>query len=775
MSLRSNALETGGLGTTGVANVMNRKSPIAQGSVAGKRRRNKTVLWAAGAIAFLGLVGGGIASSHLTSSLSDYDAPGSAVVLAQHQIQRATGANPEEGYEVVVRTSAPIGVSSPLPARVATVASILRARPEVKSVLDYANTGDKTMISSNGSLTVVVATVGAVQEKQAVTALEKAIAAQPSLKGNTWLGGPTVADVQIAAVSSQDLGRAELFALPFLILLLFFVFRGIRAAALPLVGAIFAIAVTLGAMGLVMLVLPLSVFALNLVIALGLGLSVDFSLLIVSRFREEYRGHGSIDAALATVRRTAGHTVLFSSITIAAALATLAIFPERFVYSMGVAGAITVLAAGAFALFVLPSILSVFGERIAMRTSARSKHLAASDSETRGRWYRIATLIMRRPAVWAMSAVLVLLVLAAPFLHVSFTGGDASALPTSSSAGMAYQLIQTKFAAFSEAPASLVVDSDQITPRLLANYVASVAAVPGVKEVSPFDHLGGSVWESSVALTAAPLSPTAQRTVEAIQSLHGPEQVTVIGQTASFLTLQKSLKSHLPVVLGLIILIALVMLFAMTRSVLLPLMAVAMNVLTIGASFGLLVWAFQWGHLRHLLGFNAVGALQSTSLIIILAVVFGLSTDYGVFLLGRMKEEHDAGVPPREAVALGLEHTGGIVSAAALCLALAIGALMLSRLVFVKELGLGVAFAVLLDATVVRAVLVPAVMKLLGSGAWWSPGPRRVPQDLDAKGIPLSLGVLAVHPLESSSPAIDGTATSVLAKAASSSTKASDD
>jgi uncharacterized membrane protein YdfJ with MMPL/SSD domain len=756
---------------------MMREPSFAQGPVADKRRRGKRVLWAAGVIAFLGLVGGGIASSHLTSSLSDYDAPGSAVVLAQHQIQRATGANPEEGYEVVVRTSAPIGVSSPLPARVAAVVSILRARPEVKSVFDYANTGDKTMISNSGGLTVVMATVGAVQEKQAVSALQKAIAAQPSLKGNTWLGGPTVADVQIAAVSSQDLGRAELFALPFLILLLFFMFRGIRAAALPLVGAIFAIAVTLGAMGLVMLVLPLSVFALNLVIALGLGLSVDFSLLIVSRFREEYREHESIDIALATVRQTAGRTVLFSSITIAAALATLAIFPERFVYSMGVAGAITVLAAGAFAMFVLPSILSVFGERIAMRTSAHSKRTAAtSEPETRGRWYRIATLIMRRPAIWAMSAVLVLLLLASPFLHVSFTGADASALPSSSSAGTAYQLTQTKFAAFSEAPASLVVDAAQVTPQRLATYQASVAAVPGVKAVSTFEYLGGSVWESSVALSSAPLSPTAQRTVNAIQSIHGPEQVTVIGQTASFLTLQKSLKSHLPVVLGLIVLIALVMLFAMTRSVLLPLMAVVMNVFTIGSSFGLLVWAFQWGHLRHLLGFNGVGALQSTSLIIILAVVFGLSTDYGVFLLGRMKEEHDAGVPPSEAVALGLEHTGGIVSAAALCLALAIGALMLSRLVFVKELGLGVAFAVLLDATVVRAVLVPAVMKLLGSGAWWSPGSvRRVPPDLDVQGVPSPLLVPAVHQVNAPSPAIDGSSTSTLAKTASSSTRASDD
>jgi len=686
------------------------------------RRRARLVLWAAGIATIVGLAAGGIASSHLTSSLSDYDGPGSAVVLAQHQIQRATGANPEEGYEVVVRTAAPIAASSPLPSRVATAVALLRARPEVKSVYDYANTGDSTMISGNRKLTVVVATVGNVQEKQAVTALQHAIAAQPSLTGNTWLGGPTAADVQIAAVSSQDLGRAELFALPFLLLLLFFVFRGIRAAAMPLVGAVFAIAVTLGVMGLIMVTLPLSVFALNLVIALGLGLSVDFSLLIVSRFREEFARQGSVDAALLTVRRTAGRTVLFSSLTIAAAMATLAIFPERFVYSMGIAGAVVVLSAGVFALFVLPSLLRLHGERIAANSSSvRHGHSAGHSEHATGRWYRIATVVMRRPTLWALSALLVLVVLAAPFLHVAFTGADASSLPASSSAGTAYELVQSKFAAFSEAPAGLVVDTARATPSELKSVAAEATRVPGVKAVSTFQHLSGSLWESDVALSSAPLSPAAQHTVNDLQTLHSPGQVTVVGQTASFLSLQSSLKSHLPVVLGLIILIALVMLFAMTRSVVLPLMAVVMNILTIGATFGMLVWVFQWGHLRHLFGFSGPGALQSTSLIIILAVVFGLSTDYGVFLLGRMKEEHDAGATPDQAVALGLDRTGGIVSAAALCLALAMGALVLSQLVFVKELGLGVAFAVLLDATLVRAILVPATMKLLGRAAWWSP------------------------------------------------------
>jgi RND superfamily putative drug exporter len=386
-----------------------------------------------------------------------------------------------------------------------------------------------------------------------------------------------------------------------------------------------------------------------------------------------------------------------------------------------------VLAAGGFALFVLPSLLTVFGERIAAHTSSRRHALPAQDGARRtGRWYRIATVIMRRPALWALSAVLILVVLAAPFLHVSFTGADASALPASSSAGRAYELIQSKFTAFSEAPASVVVDGAGTTPADLASLATKVAAVPGVKAASAFERLGGSLWESNVALSSAPLSPAAQRTVNELQALHSPGQLTVVGQTASFLSLQSSLKSHLPLVLGLIVLIALVMLFAMTRSMVLPLMAVVMNVFTIGATFGLLVWAFQWGHLSHLLGFSGPGALQSTSLIIILAVVFGLSTDYGVFLLGRMKEEHDAGGTSDQAIALGLDHTGGIVSAAAVCLALAMGALVLSRLVFVKELGLGVAFAVILDATVVRAILVPAVMKLLGPVAWWSP--RQAPR-----------------------------------------------
>ncbi len=700
---------------------MNKKISNVNDPSPQSRRRARHFLWVAGVVALLGLAGGGIGSAHLTSSLSDYDAPGSAVVLAQHAIQRVTGANPEEGYEVVVRTGSTIGASSPLPSRVKEIVALLHARPEVKQVFDYANTGDASMIAKGGNLTVVVATVGAVQEKQAVNALQLAIAAQPSLKSNVWLGGPTVADVQIAAVSSQDLGRAELYALPFLVLLLLLIFRRFRAAMLPLLGALFAIAITLGAMGLVIVFLPLSVFALNLVIALGLGLSVDFSLLMFSRFREEYARRGSLEAAIATARKTAGHTVLFSALTVASAMATLAIFPERFVYSMGIAGAIVVLSAGAFALFVLPSLLMVSGERLVARPSSRRRSRGAAADTSTGRWYRIATTVMRRRIVMALSAVLVLVVFAAPFLHVAFTGADASALPASSSAGSAFALVQNKFPSFSEAPATLVVNAAHAAPGALASLEAAAGAVPGVKAVSKFEHIGGSLWESNVALSSTPLSPAAQQTAKSLQALASPGRLTVIGQTASFLTLQKSLESRIPLVLGLIVLIALIMLFAMTRSILLPLMAVVMNILTIGATFGMLVWAFQWGHLQHLLGFSAPGALQSTSLIIILAVVFGLSTDYGVFLLGRMKEEHDAGMSPDESVARGLDHTGGIVSSAALCLALAMGALVLSRLVFVKELGLGVAFAVLIDATVVRAILVPALMKLLGSAAWWSP------------------------------------------------------
>ena len=306
------------------------------------------------------------------------------------------------------------------------------------------------MISKNGTLTAVVATVGAVNEQKAVTALQKSIAAQPELKANSWLGGPTVAGVQIAErlLPGPRAGGALCPAL--LLLLLFFVFRGLRAAAVPLVGAVFAIAVTLGVMGLALILVPLSIFALNLVIALGIGLSVDFSLLIISRFREEFARDPSIETALATVRRTAAHTVLFSTLTIAAALATLAVFPERFVYSMGIAGAIVVLAAGAFALLVLPSMLTVFGERMTGRAPTSATE-PTSEIATGRRWYAMATRVMRRPVIWAGAALLVLVLLASPFLHVAFTGGDASALPASSSAGTAYTLIQDRVPALSEA------------------------------------------------------------------------------------------------------------------------------------------------------------------------------------------------------------------------------------------------------------------------------------------------------------------------------------
>ncbi len=215
---------------------------------------------------------------------------------------------------------------------------------------------------------------------------------------------------------------------------------------------------------------------------------------------------------------------------------------------------------------------------------------------------------MRRHVLGAFSALLILVVVATPFLHVSFTGADASALPSSSSAGTAYALVQDKFATYSEAPASLVVNATKASARSMASLAADAAAIPGVRAVSPFQHVAGSLWEASVALSSSPISASAQQTVTRLNALHGPGHLTVIGQTASFLSLQRSLESRLPLVLGLIVLIALIMLFAMTRSILLPLMAVAMNIFTIGTTFGMLVWAFQWGHLHNLLGFNGPGA-----------------------------------------------------------------------------------------------------------------------------------------------------------------------
>ena len=538
-------------------------------------------------------------------------------------------------------------------------------------------------------------------------------------------GGGAIAERAVNKIVEHDLVRAEMLAFPLLFLLSFWFFRSLVAALLPpLVGGL-AIVFTFLAMRAVNEVSELSVFAINLVTGLGLGLAIDWSLMIVSRYREEIAHSGPGREALRRTVLTAGRTVLFSALTVAAALASLMVFPQRFLYSMGVGGALVALIGASVALLILPAVLALLGERVNALSLGRLRR--AADREARGEahgfWYRLSQLVMRRPARVAVASAALLIVLGLPALGIKFTSVDATVLPADEPARQVDTALRAQFPAGLTSP--LIVAADARPGAALDRYVAGIRALPGVAEVVPPRAAGPGLVRIDVASRYGELDERSQDLVRDLRALPAPFDAGVGGQTAHFVDLKHSLASHLPVAFGVLAITTLVILFLFTGSVVLPVKALVMNLLTLSAAFGVLVLIFQDGRLEGLLGYKSQGALDTSQPIFLAAVAFGLSTDYGIFLLSRIKEARDSGASDREAVAVGLQRTGRIVTAAAALLCLAIGAFSTSQIVFIKELGLGSAFAVLLDATIVRALLVPALMELLGRWNWWAPRPLR--------------------------------------------------
>jgi RND superfamily putative drug exporter len=524
----------------------------------------------------------------------------------------------------------------------------------------------------------------------------------------------------------NDLAHAELLAFPFIFLLSLLFFRSLVAALLPpLLGGL-AIVGTFFLLRVVSTVTDLSVFALNLTTGLGLGLAIDYSLFIVSRYREEAARDGFGLGALRRTLQTAGRTVLFSSVTVAVAVAALAIFPQRFLYSMGIAGAIVVLLAATLALTVLPALLAVLGPRVNALSAQRLRQAAERDARPsrRGAWYRLAQFVTRRPARVAAASAAVLVALGIPFTQIRFITADARVLPQSASAHQVQTALDAQFPPNRTTPLEVVVGAPASSPEVRA-LSERIARLPDVSAVAPPQPAGSKTSLLEVAPVHDPLSGATKQLVHDLRAIHTPYYLGVAGQTASYLDLEHSLGAHLPAVFAVVIAATLIVLFLMTGSVLLPLKAVAMNALSLSAVFGILVLIFQHGNLQGLLGYHSLRALDATQPILLFAIGFGLATDYGVFLLSRIKEAHDAGAPNAEAVALGLERTGRIVTAAALLFAVAVGAFATSPVVFIKELGIGTALAVLLDASVIRALLVPSLMGLFGPLNWWAPRPLR--------------------------------------------------
>ncbi len=467
-------------------------------------------------------------------------------------------------------------------------------------------------------------------------------------------------------------------------------------------------------------------FALNFVTGMGLGLAIDYSLFMVSRYREEAATSGFGVQTLQRTMQSAGRTILFSSLTVAAALASLAIFPQRFLYSMGIAGALVALVAATLALVVLPALLTVLGPRVnalapswLQRAADRDAHPAQS-----GAWYRLSRFVMRRPGRVAAVSAALLIALGLPVIGIKFISVTAGVLPQSASARQVDDTLARQFPPNRTAPVEVVVGAPYNSPHVKA-LSAQISRLPDVAAVAPAQPAGMNNSLLAVAPLQRPLSGPTKQLVGDIRAIQAPVYVGVAGQTAAFLDLEHSLGAHLPAVLAVIIAATVIILFLFTGSVVLPFKAVLMNALSLSAVLGILVLIFQDGRLQGLLGYTGQGALDATQPIFLAAVAFGLATDYGVFLLSRIKEARDRGASDSEAVALGLERTGRIVTAAAVLFAVAIGAFATSKLVFIKELGLGAALAVLIDASIVRALLVPSLMELLGSWNWWAPGPLR--------------------------------------------------
>lgn len=520
----------------------------------------------------------------------------------------------------------------------------------------------------------------------------------------------------------KDLTNAELIAFPLLAILLLLVFRSAVAAAVPLIIGVLSIVGTLFLLRIMAAFVDTSVFALNIGTALSLGLAVDYALLLVSRHREETAVSGFTLAAHQRMMATAGRTALFSGLTVAGAMAALMVMPQRFLYSVGAAGAMVGLLSALMAIFVAPALLAVLGPRINALAIRRGP--AVSDTSTR--WLRVARAVMRRPVVVALATTTVMLALAAPLVATHLTGPSAQAVPPGQQSYEVNNYLEANYGREVTEAVSLTV-TGSTSAASLEDLRSRILAVPGVDLVSPFTRADSEVAFATAALDAPALSDRSQDALSGIRALADPAgaQLLVAGNTASFVDEKTSLVENAPLAIGLIVGLTVFLLFLLTGSVLLPLKTLLMNTMTLAASLGILVIVFEKKFLVGLLDYPGPYSVEVTSLVFLFAVAFALATDYAVLVMARIKELRDAGMSNEDAVAHGVARTGRIISAAALMIAVVFAAFAVSPVFFMKQIAVGMALGVIIDATIVRALLVPSLMRLLGNANWWAPGPLR--------------------------------------------------
>ncbi len=672
--------------------------------------------------AVAGIIGGPVAGV-LNADNDSFSDNGASSAQALREIEAASGAMATPDVIVVVDLDADMAMKE--------VPEILGTDASVAQVVGGPDMGP-AFVSKDGSSTYFAAIYRADADADATT---EHLREELGRLDGTTVGGFGPAYQQVNEQVESDLVKAELIAFPLLFIVSLLVFRSAVSALLPLLVGGLTIVTSLMVLRGVNEVVDVSIFALNLITGLGLGLSIDYSLFLVSRFREELERVGPGPEAVRRTLMTAGRTVLYSALTVAGAGLALLVFPLRFLYSMGIGVTIVALIAAAISLIVLPAIFAVLGTRVNSLGLKRWQRAlqAEARAEKSGFWYRMSTFVMRFPIGIAVAGIAILLALGAPFLGIKLTGVDASVLPDGAEAKQANTLLRTQFVDADVSPFIIAVTAPKSAESEIAAYALELGELDGVATVraprflgsAPDAPSGQGTWQVDVLPEQPPLKEATLELVDDVRAVDAPGTVYVGGESAEQIDQVASIMRGILPGLAILALLTFVTLFLMTGSVVLPLKALVMNVLTISATFGILVLVFQDGRFEGLLDFSSRGALNSTQPVFLFAVVFGLSTDYAVFLLTRIKEARDAGASNRESVALGIQRTGRIVTAAAVLFAIALGAFATSEIIFIKELGVGTAVAVLIDATIVRALLVPSLMALLGRANWWAPAPMR--------------------------------------------------
>jgi RND superfamily putative drug exporter len=535
------------------------------------------------------------------------------------------------------------------------------------------------------------------------------------------IGGFAPSFNEVNDQTREDLTKAELIAFPLLAIMLLVVFRGVIAAAIPLVIGVVSILGTLFALRIMAELVDTSLFALNIATALSLGLAVDYALLMVSRYREELEHDGATQEAHRRTVATAGKTVLFSGLTVAAAMIALIIFPQRFLYSVAVAGATVAILASVVTLLAVPALLALLGERI----NSLSIRSGPAVSDASDGWYRLAWAVMRRPVLVAVTTTAFLLAAAAPLLSTILTGPSAEAVPPSKPSYVVNEYVADHYDRSIGEGITVAVDG-RASEKDLDDLRDRVRAIDGIGGGSEFDRATPTLAYATFAPEDKALLAKTQDAVREIRERDlGEAEVLVSGNTARFIDQKQSLIDHTPAVVGIVCATTLFLLFMLTGSIILPVKTLIMNSLTLAASLGILVLAFQEGWFTGILDYTGPMAIEVTSLVFVFAVTFGLATDYAVLVMARIKEQHDLGASNEEAVAVGIGRTGRVITAAALMISVVFLAFSVSQIFFMKQISIAQAAGVLIDATIVRALLVPALMRILGEANWWAPGPLK--------------------------------------------------